>query len=261
MAEHYGLPSIGLGVEVVKRLQEGTLVFTGPPDGAGRDSAGRLVLTNDKTHPVIPTGHAVYAEVVARCLERLKGAGKPGPHALPAPLMADNWEQATTLPVEGHAVFRGSWERLPVEHGRAGGIPVPRSLTCLYRTQEPGASLTVRFHGRMVGIKGLTGPDSGLVGIQVDARPTTKENQFTVYSTRFRYVGSPLPELPEGNHTVTWTLLDEMPDKGAILASYYREGNDQDFHAHPEKYAVHRFTVGEILLIGDVTAPDGYLQP
>jgi lysophospholipase L1-like esterase len=252
VAEHYNLPSIGLGAEVMKRLKDGSLVFTSKIVKDGKDADGKLVFSEDKTHPTIPGGHMLYAEVVERCIEKMRKAGKPGPHTLPAPMTADNWENAKTLPVEGNAVFQGEWEKLTAQNERVDGMAVPASVSTVYRTAKPGSSVTIRFKGKVMGIKGLSGPDCGFVGVKIDDKPQTKVCQFNVYSTGRRYVGEPMDALPDGEHTVTWTLLDEMPDKGKILASYWRPGNDKDFNENPAKYAVNRFSVGQIIIIGDV---------
>ena len=62
----------------------------------------------------------------------------------------------------------------------------------------------------------------------------------------------PLPELPDGLHTVTWTFSDEKPDKGKILASHRRKDNDKDFRDRPEKYKECTFSVGQIIVNGDL---------
>ena len=54
--------------------------------------------------------------------------------------------------------------------------------------------------------------------------------------------------------TVTWTLLDEVPDKEKMLAV---KKTDQDFRDHPEKYKNNTFSVGQILVLGDLLDADG----
>ena len=98
----------------------------------------------------------------------------------------------------------------------------------------------------------MDGPDSGVVKVKVDGQPEKSDNHFSVYNTRSFYGGGPQPELPDGEHTAIFTLSDEKPDKGKILASYYVKDNDKDFKDNPGKYAPTQFSVGEIMLIGEV---------
>lgn len=95
----------------------------------------------------------------------------------------------------------------------------------------------------------MEGPDSGVVSIKMDEQAPRKQNLFTVYANNWVYVGSPLPSVPMGDHTVSWTLLDEVPDKEKMLAF---KKTDQDFRDHPEKYKSNTFSVGQIMVIGDI---------
>jgi hypothetical protein len=104
----------------------------------------------------------------------------------------------------------------------------------------------------MIGVKGMQGPDSGIVDITLDGELLENRDNFTVYNHRYFYAGEPLAEMEDREHTVTWTLSSQSPDKGAILASYYKEGDDKDFREHPEEYETNRFSVGRIIIVGDV---------
>lgn len=132
-----------------------------------------------------------------------------------------------------------------------------QGLPCLYRAATPGSSMTIRFKGTHLGLKGFTGPDSGVISIQVDDQPARMETQFTVYSGRYGYGGRPLPAMANGVHRVTWTLLDEKPDKQKILAAYNRRGNDQGILAHPETFAEQALCADQILLVGEILPPEG----
>jgi hypothetical protein len=258
VAAHYDLPSIYVGPAVVAAMDAGEAVFFGKvaDKSTGKDAAGKLVISEDNTHPVIPTGHAFYAGVALRALKQLSDLpSAPSARPLPNPIFGKSWIQATTIPAAGNAVFAGKWDELGAENG-PGCFRFNKEFynwfPCLYRTEVPGSSVTVRFKGTVVGIKGVSGPDSGIVKVKVDDRPETSMNYFTVYNTRSFYAGEVLPELEEGEHMVTWTLSEEIPDKGKILASYYKKDNDKDFRDDPEKYKPVRFSVGQIQLIGEV---------
>jgi hypothetical protein len=223
----------------------------------GRDAAGRLVITEDNTHPVLPTGHAVYADTVMRGIRAMAAddSAKQIATALPPPLIAATWETARTVPAEGNAVFTGMWQKLDAENGPACSRFDRRIYDWfphLLQTGSPGASVSIRLRGTVIGIRGMTGPDSGIVEVKVDDQPAREINQFTVYNTRWAYIGDTLPELPPGEHTITWTLSRTKPDKAAILASYYRKDNDRDLRENPAKYEPTVFSVGEIAVIGEI---------
>jgi hypothetical protein len=258
VAGHYNLPSIYVGPAVVKAIDAGEAVFFGKvvDKATGRDADGKLVISEDNTHPVLPTGHAFYAKVVLRALGDLAGLKREASRALPKPIGGASWEQAHTIPAEGNAAFKGDWEKLTAANGpdcMRFGKRFYEWFPHLYRTTSPGSSVTVRFKGTLIGLKGIDGPDSGMVTVKIDDRPATTDNHFTVYNTRSFYVGNPLPELADGEHTVTWTLSDQKPDKAKILSG--KPANAKDLADNPAKYSGTMFSVGEITLIGEVLPP------
>jgi hypothetical protein len=257
MASFYNLPSLYVGPAVRDAIDRGEAVFSAKVADrtTGKDADGKLVITEDGTHPVIPTGHAFYARVAERGIKTMNNGDAPRVHELPTPMMVDHWEKAKTIPVHGNATFTGNWEKLTAEDGPYGfrfGKRIYEWFPFLYRTASPGSSFTVKFRGTHVGFKGVGGPDSGFLKTKVDDQPETERCVFSVYNTRHAYGGGPLPALPEGVHTVTWTLSEKKPDKLAILKSYYRKGNEKDMLDNPERYTEHRLSVGEIILIGDI---------
>jgi hypothetical protein len=261
VASYYGIPSVYVGPSAVKAVDEGRAVFFGKvaDKSKGTDASGKLVITDDNTHPVRPTGHAFYAEVLSRSLEKLKDQPLSNQVAkMPKPIYGKSWEKAKTIVADGNAKFDGNWEKLTKDNGPIGfrfGAKVYEKFPYLYRTATPGDSVTVRFKGSVVGIKGMKGPDSGNVEISVDGHGIADDLQFTVYNNRYFYEGAPINELDDGEHTVKWTLSSKHPDKAKILASYYKPGQDEDLKSNPENYAIDRLSVGEIILIGDIVIP------
>lgn len=256
IAEHYGIPSIHLGVEAAQMAKEGKLIFTGPKSPGDRDAEGRVIFSNDGTHPS-ETGHTLNGAAALRGLEEIRALNKSGDHSLPKALSSIPWEKAKTIAAEGHASFSGNWEKLTAADGpgcRRFGKRFYSWFPHLYRTGTPGSSVTVRFRGTHVGIKGMEGPDSGVVHVQLDDKAPVKQTLFTVYASAWVYVGAPLPAVPMADHMVTWTLLDEMPDKEKMLAV---KKTDQDFRSNPAKYAKNTFSVGQIIVLGDLLDEKG----
>jgi lysophospholipase L1-like esterase len=257
IAAHYGIPTIHMGIEAARLAAEDKLVFTAPKAPGDKDAQGRVIFTNDGTHPT-ETGHFLNGQATIRGLEQLRRNATALPHPLPPAVAKIPWEKAKTLPAEGRATFSGTWEKLTAADGPACRRFGKRFYTWfphLFRTAMPGSSVKVRFRGTHIGIKGMEGPDSGVVSIRMDQQEPRQQTLFTVYASAWVYVGSPLPAVPMGDHTVTWTLLDEVPDKEKMLAV---KKTDQDLRDHPEKYANNTFSVGQIIVLGDLLDEHGH---
>jgi lysophospholipase L1-like esterase len=251
IAEHYGIPSIHMGVEAARMAKEDKLVFSAPKSPGDKDAQGRVIFSNDGTHPS-EAGHALNGAAAVRGLEQLRSNTKVADHSLPKALSPIPWEKAKTIAAEGHATFSGNWEKLTAANGpgcRRFGKRFYAWFPHLFRTGTPGSSVTVRFRGTHIGIKGMEGPDSGVVSVRMDDKPPFKQTLFTVYASAWVYVGAPLPAVPMGDHTVTWTLLDEVPEKEKMLAV---KKADQDFRDNPGKYQNNTFSVGQIIVLGDL---------
>jgi lysophospholipase L1-like esterase len=260
IAAHYGIPTIHMGVEAAKMAAANQLVFTAPKTPGDKDAQGRTIFTNDGTHPT-ETGHLLNGQAAIRGLEQLRRNTVAKPHPLPAALSKPPWEKAKTLAADGRATFSGTWEKLTAADGpgcRRFGKRFYTWFPHLYRTGTPGSSVTVRFRGTHIGIKGMEGPDSGVVSIKMDDKPPVKQTLFTVYASAWVYVGAPLPAVPMGDHTVTWTLLDEVPAKEKMLAV---KNTDQDLRDNLAKYANNTLSVGQIIVLGDLLDGNGNALP
>jgi lysophospholipase L1-like esterase len=262
VASHYHLPSIHMGMEAAKLFAEGKLVHQAPKTANGLTEDGKVIFSNDGSHPS-ELGHQLNGEAAVRGLQALAqmppDAGSERP--LPAPLSPLPWEKAKTLPVHGHAEFTGEWTKLTAEDGpscRRFGKNFYAWFPFLYRTSVPGSKMTVHFEGTHIGFKGMEGPDSGIVMVQIDDQPPKKKNLFTVYGNQHVYVGAPLPSVPYGKHTATWTLTDEVPPKEELLS---KKKTDEDFRKNPDKYKDNAFSVGQILVLGDLLDANGNVLP
>ncbi|MEI6502390.1 MAG: SGNH/GDSL hydrolase family protein, partial [Armatimonadota bacterium] len=85
LANHYGIPTIELGLEVARREKAGELIFKAPGP-----VEGKLVFANDGTHPT-DAGHDLYRDVIGRSLLAMQGLGHAGPHVLGEPLTPGPW--------------------------------------------------------------------------------------------------------------------------------------------------------------------------
>ncbi len=237
VAEHYALPSVCPSFEAARMEHDGRMVHRAPKTPDDLTPKGKLIFTNDGSHPT-PKGHAVWAFVVQKGLDQMRDLGKPGEHPLPSPLIEDHWANATTLPLGDRALLGGTWSQLTAKTGptvAVEGRSAYDDVPVIFRTDHAGSGLTLRFRGTSIGLKKMTTPDSGVVSIQIDKEPPVKQSLFSFYSKSFSYGGKILPALPEGEHTITWTLVSERPDKQVILTSKNRPGERKRYYRPPRQ--------------------------
>ena len=95
IADYYGIPSVNFANDVMKLLNEGKLVFKGD---SKKENDGKIIFTNDGTHPTYDGGHPIYTKVLSRALLQMNEAAQEA-HVLNAPLYIGNYEMAKMIPV------------------------------------------------------------------------------------------------------------------------------------------------------------------
>ena len=249
VADHYGIPSIHFGVEVARRVAAGQLIFKGPRPAEVSPTNRPMLFSDDGVHPLVETGHTLYTAAVEQALPALRAASATaGPHAQPAPLRADNWEDARLLPLTSN-LLSGAWEPQDPATSRVGRDKFQR-LGGVWKAAAPGAALSFTFRGASAALYDLLGPDGGLVGIQVDDQPERVVPRLDGYCTYHRLARLDLGSFSGGVHRVTVTLKPDAPDKAMLLF----EKNRPDLEQHPDKYRDNAWYVGAILLRGELIA-------
>jgi lysophospholipase L1-like esterase len=248
VAEHYGIPSIHMGMEVAKLAREGRLIWRGklPKDDAEKAALGtQFVFAPDSVHPHPETGHELYLAAIARSLGPIRQAsGKPGAHSLGVPLVADNYERAQLVPISQATLSAGFTRLDPAEDGMAKRFT---RLKDLHRAAKPGETITFKFKGRRAAIYDLVGPDCGQVIVTIDDKPSKIVPRFDAYCTGPRLATLMLgTELPDTVHTVKIVIHPDQPDKAAILA---RNKNVID---KPERFDGTAIYPGAIVLMGEL---------
>jgi len=259
IADHYGIPSVHMGVEIAKLLKEGKLVMKSADAKVEKvsgdelnesaklsvDSEGRIPFSKDGVHPYPETGHVLYMKAIARSLGPIKAASvKPGPHSpLQAPLDAENLENTVMLPLE-KAELSGPWTKLPEDKGM--GANFRKFVPSLWKG-EPGAELSFKFKGSRAMVYDLMSFDSGKLEISVDGKVSTAQ-RIDGYCTYSRLatlsLGSGLD--PEKVHEVKVKVLGDKLDKAKILF----EHNRKDLEGNPAKYEPCNWYAGAIFLVG-----------
>ncbi|MBN1818434.1 MAG: hypothetical protein JW828_13820 [Sedimentisphaerales bacterium] len=248
IADHYGIPSIHMGLEVARLTARNKVVFTGkqPSTDAERETLGdRIVFSPDGVHPYVETGHELYLQAVVRSMKKIAGKGRKGAHPLRDPFVPDNWENATMVPLQPAMLSEG-WIKLdpqshPLARRFADRMPV------LYKASQPGQTIRFRFRGTAAEMYDLLGPDGGQVIVRVDDQDPVVKPRFDAYCTYHRLATLTVARgLKEGIHTVELEIHPDQPDKAAILAKRNEKIDD------PKRFDDTAWYAGAILVLGEI---------
>ncbi|MFI5382277.1 MAG: SGNH/GDSL hydrolase family protein [Tepidisphaerales bacterium] len=247
VADHYGIPSIHMGLEVARMATAGKIVMKADPKTDEEKAAlkDKIIFSSDGVHPHPETGHKLYTAAVERSLALIKPIGKPGAHELIAPLRADNYEKAKLVPLSA-ATMSAGWAKLdPAKNGQAKGFA--RFCPELYSATAAGETITVKFTGTYLAFLDLLGPDCGQLEITVDDKAPVKSSRFDAYCTYHR-IGSLVAarDLADGPHTVTVKIIADPLDKIAILARNKNIMND------PKRFEGQTWYCGWLMVVGDI---------
>jgi hypothetical protein len=247
VAEHYGIPTIHLGMEVARLAKAGTLVWKAKlpvSDEEKKAMEGKFVFAPDSVHPHVGTGHELYVQAIERSLPEVRAVSKsPQPHTLRAPLLADNYEAARMLPV-AEADLSPGFKVLEAKDPLAARFLRVKTWQA---ARQGGETLQFKFRGTRAAIYHVVGPDVGQVTVTLDDKPPRIVSLFDSYCTYHRLntllIGS---DLADGVHTVKVELSGDLPDKAGIL-SKRNEKMDQ-----LERFSGGAFYPGALLLVGDL---------
>ncbi len=245
IADYYGIPSIHFGLDIAKRVNNGTLIFKAAKDQVKANQT--MVFSTDGVHPLIDTGHELYTQTLIRNLPAISLAGKPGPHTTGKPFREDHWENAKIVPVT-QSMLKGNWTKLdPNQPGKAKDFQA--RLPVLWKTNEPGASLEFTLDGKLAEIYDIIGPDGCLLEVAVDGKPIRKFPRFDTHCSYSRLSKASLYSAAEpGRHQIKVSLTDEKLDKQKLLGGEHVE----KFTANPGSFQESNWYVGSLLILGDV---------
>lgn len=212
IADHYSIPSIHMGLQVIKQINEGKMLMLGK-----RDSTYAIPLFSiDGVHPLPETGHRIYTEVLAKNLPFLNIHPGRKKQRLPAALEAGNWSDAGMYDLGGKIKFNGNWQYTDsVTKGKEYFPLLPK----VQSTASMDASLTVSFKGSRFGMADIMGPGTSAIEIIIDDQPPRVISRFDAFSTYYRLNYFMISGLGKGKHTATVKLSSTPVDKAAILAT------------------------------------------
>jgi lysophospholipase L1-like esterase len=249
VADHYGIPTITLGMEVAKLAKAGKLVWKAPLPQTDADKAAlgdKFVFARDGVHPHDSTGQVLYTQAIVRSLPALAIANNaPTPHVSNLALDPANFDRATLVPITAAKLSDGL---LPADMKTADYAKGwANRLPAMVRLTQPGQSIEFKFKGTHCAVYDIVGPAGGKVAVTLDGGKPFVVQRIDAYCTYARLsnfvVGT---DLREGVHTVRLELLADPIDKAAILA---QKKNQID---KPERFAPLHFFPGALLILGEL---------
>lgn len=190
VANHYGIPTIHMAMEVAKLAKEGKLIWKGALPKTNEEKAAlgdKLVFSADGVHPFPETGHELYLQAIVRSLAPVKAASHaPAPHVLKEPFIATNYENAKLVPITKETVALSPGFTLLDPRSDEFGKRWANRMTTLHRATQPGETLSFKFKGTACAIYDIVGPDCGQVIVTIDEQPARIVPRFDAYCTYAR---------------------------------------------------------------------------
>ncbi|MDE6467726.1 MAG: SGNH/GDSL hydrolase family protein [Muribaculaceae bacterium] len=263
LAEHYGLPSVHMARRAAALEAEGKLMWKGPKDAP----EGTVVFSTDGLHPAKAGGN-LYAQAVARSLDKIATAPATARKAFQEPVFGTEWDNANMYDPAEVCKRHGLWK--DVEAAKDTRMKkfadwFPSVLT----SSHPNSTLSFAFEGDMFGLFDLGGPEMGQLEVYIDGQmvrlKSAKDGSLqyneataltgTHYLNRFnrhcnnRYRGQHvLVKVEPGLHQVTLKVSENKADKKKILG----EKQLADITANPDRYDKTYLMLGRLLVRGTI---------
>jgi len=242
IAEHYGIPSVCLGLKVADLAKEGKLIFKGKQ----QDYPDKIVFSADNVHPYSETGHLLYTQALSEALEKVASyKSKIKTHVLPVPYRPDNWQQARMIPVS-ELSKQGEWKELTPQTDTVANL-VKNRFSGLLKSTQPGDYLEVKMKGQICGLYDVMGPGCGQYSVEIDGEEKQSVSRFDGYSTYYRANFFVIPVTPDRVHTIRFRVSSQGPDKEAILKTRNQIMDDPARYDNGDCYAGKLLVVGELL--------------
>jgi hypothetical protein len=240
VADHYQIPSINFGPEVLRRVKSGKLLFKG-----GKSENDTVeVFSPDGVHPYPDSGHKIYADVFAGALGQMKTTSVHAIHKMGNALNPDLLNDAKMI--SWTAVNSGG----ELESIEIGDDPALKGFSRYFESVgkgEPGDSISFQFKGKSIGFYDVIGPGTGTVLVTVDGAEHTF-TRFDKYSTYRRIGFTTIEGLTDALHTVSFKVLDKPIDKKEILS-----GNNKVME-NEKDYTELNWYLARVMVNGDLIA-------
>ncbi|MBC6366178.1 SGNH/GDSL hydrolase family protein [Algoriphagus sp. AK58] len=238
VADHYGIPSINFGFEVSKRVEEGTLIFTG--NQPFQDDT--MVFSNDRVHPFLETGQRIYAEVFQRAMTKLLNLPIQTTFTIPEALHTSPLVFTRTYPVSPDFI-KGNWQEFDPKEKKnfeKFGDYFQEVLVA----SDTTSVLKIKFKGTAIGFADILGPDSGSLIIALDGKEYRKVTRFDEYCNFRRISYLLIQDLEDKEHEIVIHWNPQKIDKEGILA------RRKIVMENPKDYLDQHWYLGKLLVNG-----------
>lgn len=241
IADYYRIPSVHMGMEIASMAKQGKLIFKGKPD----EYPGKVVFSGDNVHPYAETGHRLYAEALARSLQKIATISQKPSRKLGKPFIGDNFEKAKMISVK-EATISSGWQTLLPESDTVAR-QLQNRFPYLIKADAPGQTIKFRFKGTCFGLYDVMGPGCGQYAISVDGEPATLYPRFDEYCTYYRANYFLILNLPDAIHSVELTVSAQELDKASILAKRNNTMNNPSEYSQKACYASQLMIIGQLV--------------
>ncbi len=252
VAEYYGVPSVYFGKQAFDLYDQGKLTLSGSKE------EGKILYTTDGIHPTVDGGW-LAAGAIARSVVNMEKIFDKATYTETAHVMPEEyfdeapWVNAASSTDWSKMKFEGTWMDCSLDASGnfqnfeyTGGYlnQFKKLFPTMQGTKVPGSSVTVKFRGTDIGVFEAGGQYSGQLRVIVDGVELTKKLVLyhASYDSKLRHQYYFIDSLPYGEHTVTFILDSEMPDKSAL----------QNKNPNDTLYERNEFYLGRILLNGEL---------
>ena len=229
--------------DVLELLNEDKLVFKGD---SKKEYSGKIVFTNDGTHPTYDGGHPIYTKTLSRSLLQMNKAQEKA-HALKAPLYPGNYEKAKMIPVTEFEHSEG-WKLLSKDDKAFSNFQGDqKALPVVLESSDSEDFVKVHFKGIRVGVFDLIGPSSGGMTVEIDQNDPSYIRRFDKYcGDRNRTNYCLFESLNEEEHTIIIRPDNRRFEKAEIYKMNPKRIKETEYFNEFNTY------LGYILLVGDI---------
>ena len=252
VAEHYGVPTVFFGYQPFDLYDQGKLTLSGAKED------GKILYTQDGIH-MTADGGFLAAGAIARMVVKMeetfnKDTYTETNHQKPETTLAEiPWTDATYSDDWSKMSFNGTWMDCSLDENNnfknfsyTGGYlgEFKKLFPKMQGTTVAGSSVTIKFKGTDIGVFEAGGQFSGQLKVTVDGVDLTKKLVLfnKSYDSYLRHQYYFIDQLPYGEHTVTFTLDSQMPDKSSL----------QNKNPSDTTYQKNEFYLGKILMNGEL---------
>ena len=256
VANHYGIPTINMGLMPAKMEAEGRLTCQGslPSDPLKEP----IVYSQDGVHPHEESGHVLYANAISRAMSATKDSDAVITHSLPElALSPNNYENATMVVLE-ESMLQGPWNNITDSMGQIIRNYKCTSILPTWKGYTGQSVISAEFTGNMIGIYQVAGPTACRMDVSIDGESESTFLAFDRYSTYHRPAQVFFSQdLPHRKHHIQITVNTADFDKRSVIHPNRRDRYD----ANPQDYANNFLNAVGLLVNGKIITNTVYIDP